>query len=40
MPRGGKRMPSLQDVAETMEGDELDAILSSALERSKTAKTG
>jgi len=27
MPRGGKRMPSYQDIAETMDGDELDAIL-------------
>ena len=30
MPRGGKRMPSLQDVAKTMKGDELDVILSSS----------
>lgn len=27
MPRGGKRMPSYRDIAETMDGDELDAIL-------------
>lgn len=40
MPRGGKRMPSLQDVAETMEGDELDAILSSALDRPRSRRCG
>lgn len=27
MPRGGKRMPSYRDIAEVMDGDELDAIL-------------
>lgn len=32
MPRGGKRMPSYRDIAETMDGDELDAILDVSLQ--------
>lgn len=31
MPRGGKRMPSYRDIAENMDGDELDAILDVSL---------
>lgn len=32
MPRGGKRMPSYRDIAEAMDGDELDAILDVSLQ--------
>ena len=40
MPRGGKRMPSYRDIAETMDGDELDAILDVSLPERKQNPNG
>lgn len=38
MPRGGKRMPSYDDIAQTMDGDELDAILDASMRGLAKAK--